>query len=82
MKVFWTKKSLDKYVTDEVIADRLNFMEATASNAAKNALHYYVAYRTLEWWRDAINKAEKASSKYMSLAEAFLIIQEENKEKS
>lgn len=68
----FTKKGLDKYVTDEVIADRLNFMDATARNAASNAVHSIVCMRTIETWRELLDKAEKSGDKYKSLAELIV----------
>lgn len=74
MKIFWTKKALQDYVA----LDRYNFMDATARNAAIDAVHYYLCWRTLDWWREAIDKAEKQGSKYVSLAELVAVIQKEN----
>lgn len=78
MRIFLTKKSLQRYVDQH----KVDFSQANSNNAAKYALHYYVCYRTLDWWRKTIDEAEKDGNKYMSLAEGFLKIQEENDEGS
>jgi len=68
----FTKKQLDRYVTDEVIADRLNHSQTVATEAAKAAVHYYVAWRTLDEWRSIIDEAEKQGEKYISLAKLIV----------
>lgn len=78
VKIFWTKKQLAKHDEQVRINDRHEFMQGTARNAAKNAIHYYVVFRTLGWWRETIDEAEKNGNKYMSLAEGFIKIQKEN----
>lgn len=78
MKIFWTKQSLIDHDHDVAIRDRAKFMQATASNAAKNALHYYICFRSFDWWREKLDEAEKAGDKYMSLAEMFTKVREEN----
>ena len=82
MRIFLTKRSLENYLQTEVLKDRHKFMQATARNAAADALHYYVCYRTLDWWRQAIEQAEQQGNKYVSLAELFTVVQKENEAKN
>jgi hypothetical protein len=46
-----------------------SFMEAAARNAALNALHYYVAIRSIDDWRKILDEAEKSKDTYISLAD-------------
>jgi hypothetical protein len=69
MKIFLRQKDLDRYVTDEVVADRLNQLDVIARRAAADALHYYTCVRTIEDWRKILAEAEKSENKYMSMAE-------------
>lgn len=71
MRLF-TQKKLNQYVTDEVIADRLNHMEASARKAAVEALHYYTCVRTIDTWRKILDEAEKSGDKYVSMAELIV----------
>lgn len=75
MRIFWTKRALDEH--DQAHAAR--FGEGVAHNAAIEAVHYYVAFRDLGWWRKAIDKADKSGKKYLTLAELVAQIKEENK---
>lgn len=71
MRLF-TKKQLAKHDADIRIADRHEFMQATARNAAKDAVHYIVCFRTIETWRELLDEAEKRGDKYTSLAELLV----------
>lgn len=48
------------------------FMQAAARNAALNAIHYYVALRTIKEWHRLLDEAEKSGEKYLSLAELII----------
>ena len=77
MKIFFTKKQLDRYNRRQVEADRLKFMEGIARNGARAAVHSIVCMRTIETWRQLLDEAEKSGDKYVSLAD--LIIKEKIK---
>jgi hypothetical protein len=68
MKIFWTKAGLENYVA----ADRFRFMDVTARKAAGRAIESYLGWRTLDWWREQIDEAEKADEKYARLADLIV----------
>lgn len=75
MRLFVTDRQLDS-----LVRKRNQFwMAGIATNAAKEALHGFVDFRTFEWWERTIAEAKANKRSYMSLAEAFTKIQEENK---
>lgn len=74
MRLFVTDRQLDNLLHER----NQRFMESTATNAAKEALHGFVDFRTFEWWEQTISEAKANGRSYMSLAEAFIKIQEEN----
>lgn len=74
MRIFWTKRALDEH--DQAHAAR--FSDGVAHNAAIEAVHYYVAFRALGWWKEAIEQAEKDGNKYLTLAGLVAKIKEEN----
>ena len=78
MKIFWSQQRFNDYVRKRIIEDRHEFMQATARNAAANALHHYVVFRSFEWMRASLDKAEKEGDKYISLAKLFAQVQKEN----
>lgn len=80
MKIFWTRRAMQQH-NHEVIIERVGSMwEGAVAAAAARALHRYTCMRTLDWWRNAIDEAEKhGTTKYMSLAKLVEKIEEENK---
>lgn len=81
MRIFWTQRKLDEYI-NERLGLTYEVREQIARKAAADALHYYSCFRTFEWWHKALDEAEKSGKdKYMSLAQLFTKVQNENESK-
>jgi len=39
---------------------------------------YWAAHRSLDWWRGAIDEAEKSDKKYVTFAELIMKVEKEN----
>lgn len=51
---------------------------SAAHQAATESVHYYFAFRDLDWWRKAIDEAEKSGEKYLAFAQLVTKIKKEN----
>lgn len=78
MKIFFRQKTFDREIDAAVHKRNANFIQSIANNAAKEAVHYYICWRTLDWWRNAISEAEKDGNKYIRLADLLTKIEDEN----
>lgn len=54
--------------------------KGVAQEAAKETIHYFVAYRSLSWWREKIEEAENAHEKYLTLANFITDMKQENED--
>lgn len=78
MRLFLTKHSLDDYTHRHILEAHAHLLQATAKNAAQDAVHYYLCWRSLDWWRKSIDDAEKSGNQYVRLADLLTNIEKEN----
>lgn len=62
-------KRINAWIDEQLRQRDRSFMEATAGNAARDAVHYYTAVRTIDSWRKILDEAEKSGEKYLSMAD-------------
>jgi predicted peroxiredoxin len=68
----YTKKRLERHIAEQVKLRTFPQMEAISRNAAKYAIHYYVAVRSIDQWHKILDEAAKDGNKYMSLADLIM----------
>jgi hypothetical protein len=65
-------KKLNAWIDERLRRRDASFMEATARNAARDAIHYYTCLRTIDQWRHLLDEAEKSGDKYVSMADLVI----------